>query len=36
MAGECVFIDFVNQDKYVSINDLLEMDQWELHYQITT
>lgn len=31
-----MFLDFINQDKYVSINDLLDMDEWQLHYKITT
>jgi len=36
IGEEYMFLDFVNQDKYISINDLLDLDEWELHYKLTT
>lgn len=30
------YLDFVNQDKWISINNLLSMNEWELHYYLVS
>lgn len=34
IGEEYMFLDFINQDKYISINELLDMDEWDLHYKL--
>lgn len=36
IGQDYVFLDFVNQEKYIFINKLLTMDKWQLHYEITS
>ena len=36
MEQKYKFIDFAYQNKYVSIDELKNMDKWQLHYKITS
>lgn len=34
IGEEYMFLDFINQDKYISTNELLDIDEWGLHYRL--
>lgn len=34
IGQDYVFLDFVNQEKYIFINQLLNMNKWQLHYEL--
>lgn len=36
IGQDYMWLEFVNQDKSVFINELLDMNPWDLHYAITT
>lgn len=34
IGQDYVFLDFVYQEKYMFINDLLNKDKWQIHYEL--
>ena len=34
IGEEYMFLDFINQERYISINELLDMNEWDLHYKL--
>lgn len=34
IGQDYVFLDFVNQEKYIFINQLLNTDKWKFHYEL--
>lgn len=36
LGQEWMILNFVNQEKFIFINDLLNLDKWQLHYELIT
>ena len=34
IGQDYVFLDFVNQEKYIFINQLFDADKWQIHYEL--